>query len=116
MWMLVMLWRVLGKVLRRFGWGLLLVPVTAMGIALFGLSVWTIGAVLLAVVIAVQWPAAAARVLPPTMVGAGLSGLVVAGRITGSPVSWVYSRLVQAVPTKLGAFKAASLRPRWLTF
>jgi len=114
--MLVMLWRVLGKVLRRFGWGLLLVPVTAMGIALFGLSVWTIGAVLLAVVIAVQWPAAAARVLPPTMVGAGLSGLVVAGRITGSPVSWVYSRLVQAVPTKLGAFKAASLRPRWLTF
>ena len=90
--MLVMLWRILTKVLRRLGWGLLLVPVAAMGIALFGLNLWTLAAVILATVIAVQWPAAAARALPPTMVGAGLSGLFVAGRITGSPVNWVVNR------------------------
>jgi signal transduction histidine kinase len=106
MWMLVMLWRMLGKVLRRFGWGLLLVPVAAMGIALFGLSVWTFGAVVLATVIAIQWPAAAARVLPPTMVGAGLSGLVVAGRISGSPVNWVVNRFTQVPVGKVPAFGA----------
>src|SRR5215469_5218475 len=89
MQMLVLLWRILTQILRRFGWGLLLVPIAAMGIVLFGLSVWTVAAVILAAVVAVQWPGAAARALPVTMVGAGISGLVVAGRISGSPVSWV---------------------------
>ena len=91
--MLVLLWRILTQILRRFGWGLLLVPVAALGIALFGLSVWTVAAVILAAVVAVQWPGAAARALPVTMVGAGVSGLVVAGRISGSPVSWVVSSI-----------------------
>ena len=109
-----MLWRILGKVLRRFGWGLLLVPVAAMGIALFGLSVWTAGAVLLAAIIAVQWPAAAARVLPPTMVGAGLSGLVVAGRISGSPVSWAWAKIT--AQARISALPPNGMPlPRWLT-
>jgi signal transduction histidine kinase len=88
MWMLMVMWRVLVKVLRHISWGILLVPVAAMGIVLFGLNLWTFGAVLAATIVAVQWPAAAGRLLPPTMVGAGVSGLVVAGRISGSPVSW----------------------------
>src|SRR5215468_5149632 len=88
MQMLVLVWRILTTILRRLGWGILLVPVAAMGIALFGLTLWTLAAVVLATVVVVQWPAAAARALPPTMVGAGVSGLVVAGRISGSPVSW----------------------------
>ncbi len=89
MQMLVMLWRILTKLLRHLGWGILLVPVAAMGIVLFGLSLWTVAAVILAAVVAVQWPGAAARALPVTMVGAGLSGLAVASRISGSPVNWV---------------------------
>jgi signal transduction histidine kinase len=93
MWMLIVLWRVLIKVLRHLGWGILLVPVAAMGIVLFGLTLWTLAAVVLAAALAVQWPAVAARVLPPTMVGAGVSGLVVAARTPGSPVSWLATRI-----------------------
>jgi signal transduction histidine kinase len=118
MQMLVLLWRILTKVLRHLGWGILLVPVAAMGMALFGLNLWTIAAVILAAVIAVQWPAAAARALPPTMVGAGVSGLVVAGRISGSPVSW----FVKSISAPLAARKLAGLHPqagpagpRWVT-
>ncbi len=113
--MLVMLWRILTKVLRHLGWGLLLVPVAAMGMALFGLNLWTLAAVVLATVVAVQWPAAAARALPPTMVGAGLSGLLVAGRISGSPVSWVMSRFTavgKGVPIPAQPGLAG---PRWIT-
>src|SRR5215468_4409955 len=118
MQMLVLLWRILTKILRHLGWGILLVPVAAIGIALFGLSLWTIAAVILATVIAVQWPAAAARALPPTMVGAGVSGLVVAGRISGSPVSW----FVRNISAKFAGGKLAALPPkpglvgpRWVT-
>jgi len=118
MQMLVLLWRILTKILRHLGWGILLVPVAAIGIALFGLSLWTIAAVILATVIAVQWPAAAARALPPTMVGAGMSGLVVAGRISGSPVSW----FVKSVSAPFAAGKLPALPqgaglagPRWIT-
>src|SRR5215469_17679718 len=117
MQMLVLVWRILIKVLRHFGWGILLVPVAAMSIALFGLSLWTLAAVVLATVVAVQWPAAAARALPPTMVGAGVSGLVVAGRISGSPVSWfVKSISAPFAARKLGALPpGVPASPRWIT-
>src|SRR5215472_15209675 len=117
MQMLVLLWRILTKILRHLGWGILLVPVAAIGIALFGLSLWTIAAVILATVIAVQWPAAAARAMPPTMVGAGVSGLVVAGRISGSPVSW----FVKSISAPFAARKLGAVPPgvpaglRWIT-
>jgi len=113
--MLVVLWRILTKVLRRLGWGLLLVPVAAMGIALFGLNLWTLAAVILATVIAVQWPAAAARALPPTMVGAGLSGLFVAGRITGSPVNWVVSRFAAVGKVAQVPAMGGLAGTRWVT-
>jgi signal transduction histidine kinase len=121
MQMLGMLWRILTRLLRHLGWGILLVPVAAMGIALFGLSVWTLAAVILATVVAVQWPGAAARALPVTMVGAGVSGLVVAGRISGSPVSWVVSSI--AVPLGIRQKLAAAAMPqggagptRWIAY
>jgi signal transduction histidine kinase len=104
MWMLMMLWRVLLRVLRHLGWGIFLVPVAALGIVLFGLSLWTLAVVVLAAVLAVQWPAIAARVLPPTMVGAGVSGLVVAAHTPGSPVNWIAERL--QVPLAMRAFTA----------
>jgi signal transduction histidine kinase len=115
MWMLIVVWRVLVKVLRHLGWGIFLVPVAGVGILLFGVTLWTVGAALLAGALAIQWPTVAARVLPPAMVGAGLSGLVVAGRTPGSPVSWLESRIqssfsIRAVPGK-------ALPPaRWYTY
>jgi signal transduction histidine kinase len=121
MQMLVLLWRIVTRLLRHLGWGILLVPVAAMGIVLFGLSVWTAAAVILAAIVAVQWPGAAARALPVTMVGAGVSGLVVAGRISGSPVSWVVSSI--AVPLGIRQKLAAAPMPkgavgptRWIAY
>jgi signal transduction histidine kinase len=115
MLMLVMLWRILTKVLRHLGWGLLLVPVAAMSMVLFGLNLWTLAAVVLATVVAVQWPAAAARALPPTMVGAGLSGLFVAGRISGSPVSWVVSKFAAVGQVARIQARPGLDGPRWIT-
>src|SRR5215469_6807821 len=115
MQMLVLVWRILIKVLRHFGWGILLVPVAAMSIALFGLSLWTLAAVVLATVVAVQWPAAAARALPPAMVGAGVSGLVVAGRISGSPVSWFVRSISAPFAKGQLAARPGPDGPRWVT-
>ncbi len=71
-------WRVMTRLLRYLGRGVLLVPVAAMGMALFGFRPWTLAAVVLAVIVALWRPALAAVLLPVTMVVAGISGLVVA--------------------------------------
>ena len=85
MWiLLIVFWRVAIRLVRRLGRGLLLVPVAAMGVALFGVSPWTVAAVLLAVIVAVWRPALAAVMLPVTMVVAGISGLVVAATEPGA--------------------------------
>jgi signal transduction histidine kinase len=53
MWVfMILVWRVLSRVLRRFGRWAVLVPVTAMGAAVFGLNVWTAGTVVLALILA----------------------------------------------------------------
>jgi len=95
----MMLWRMLARLLRNLGWGILLVPVAAMSVALYGLTVWTAGAVVLAATVALWRPLVAARVLPPTMVWAGIAGLVAAARTPGSPVSWVINAV--QVPMKV---------------
>jgi signal transduction histidine kinase len=91
--LVTVLWRVIGRLLRRLGRGILLVPVAAMAPVLFGLRPWTVAAVLLAVVVALWRPVMAAVVLPVTMVVAGISGLVVAATAPGPTVSWVISAL-----------------------
>ena len=91
--LVIVLWRVIGRLLRRLGRGILLVPVAAMAPVLFGLSLWTVAVVLLAVVVAFWRPVVAAVVLPVTMVVAGISGLVVAATAPGPTVSWVVSAL-----------------------
>src|SRR5215469_10873052 len=119
MWMLMVVWRVLVRVLRHLGWGIFLVPVAGIGILLFGVTVWTVGAALLAGALAIQWPTVATRVLPLSMVGAGLSGLVVAAQTPGSPVSWLASRIqanfaiVRGAAVPPGKAAAAS---RWYTY
>jgi signal transduction histidine kinase len=89
--LVTVMWRVIARLLRRLGRGVLLVPVAAIGMALFGLRPWTVAAVVLALVVAVWRPVLAAVLLPVTMVVAGISGLVVAATEPGPSVSWVVS-------------------------
>src|SRR5215472_10019855 len=94
MWILMrfvwmkLLWRMLTRLLRRLGWAALLVPVAAMGMAVFGMSLWTVAAVVLAVIVAVRRPAIAAALVPVTMVCLGISGLVVAATTPGVSGYW----------------------------
>ncbi len=84
MWMFMILaWRLLSKVLRRWGRWALMVPVAGMGAALFGLNVWTAATILLALLLAVLlalvlvgWrQAGRSGLLPVTMLGAGICGI-----------------------------------------
>jgi signal transduction histidine kinase/uncharacterized membrane protein YvlD (DUF360 family) len=86
-------WRVITRLLRYLGRGVLLVPVAAMGMALFGFRPWTLAAVVLAVIVALWRPALAAVLLPVTMVVAGISGLVVAATEPGANF-WTISAFV----------------------
>ncbi|HEY2441855.1 MAG TPA: histidine kinase [Streptosporangiaceae bacterium] len=98
-------WKTLARVMRRFGWGSLLVPLAAMSMALFGLHLWTIATVAFALSLAVWRPVVAAALVPLAMVVAGATGLVVASGVPGSPVSWIVSSSSQAVkPTPAPGF------------
>jgi signal transduction histidine kinase len=118
--MLLVVWRFLIRLMRHLGWGVLLVPVAAMGMALFGLTLWTIAVVAGAGAVALRRPLVAARLLPLTMVWAGITGLIVAARTPGSPISW--ARKVSAPPALLRrlahirAGKGGTAVPRWITF
>jgi signal transduction histidine kinase len=100
MWMfMILLWRVLSKVLRRFGQWALLAPVGVIGAALFGLNSWTaltvLVALLLAVVLALillgRRSAGVVSLLPVTMLGAGICGLWAAASMAGSWVQGPFS-------------------------
>jgi signal transduction histidine kinase len=119
--MLITLWRILSKLLRTLGWGILLVPVAAMSVALYGLTLWTAGAVVLAAVVALWQPLTAARVLPLAMVWTGISGLVAAARTPGSPMNWVINAV--QVPMKVAYLPGKGLGqvgpppgPPWVTY
>ncbi len=103
----IVLWRLTRRMLRYLGRGVLLVPVSAMGVALFGVRPWTVLAVLLAVLVAVWRPVVAAGLLPVTMVVAGISGLVVAATESVSGF-WAVSVFRQV---KLGAVRGPVRRP-----
>jgi len=98
MWIfIVLLWRIAGKVLRRVGWGGLLVPVAAMGMALAGVHFWTVALVLIALAVVLRKPLLAAAVLPLSMISAGLAGLVVAAATPGGSMNY-FVRAVMAKP------------------
>jgi signal transduction histidine kinase len=93
MWMLMILvWRLLSKVLRRYGRWALVAPLGAMGAAVFGLNVWTTATVLLALLLAVLlalvlvgWRrAGTSGLVPVTMLGAGICGLWAAASMARS--------------------------------
>jgi signal transduction histidine kinase len=93
MWMvMILVWRMLSKMLRRHGRWTLLMPVAGMGAAVFGLNVWTAATVMLAVLLAVLlalvlvgWrQAGSSGLLPVTMLGTGICGLWAAGSMVRS--------------------------------
>ena len=106
------LWKWMARTLRSFGWGALLVPAAAMGMALFGIHLWTVATVLLALVLAVWRPAAAASLVPVTMVAAGIAGLAVA---SAAPAGWVVRSLsfafVKGPPASFKQGPARSIKP-----
>src|SRR5215831_7376510 len=88
MWVLItLLWRIMARLLRRLGWGGWLVPVAALGVAVFGVTLWTVAAVALAVILVVRRPGTAAGLLPVTLVCAGIWGLALAAATPGM-VTW----------------------------
>src|SRR6516165_10564468 len=98
MWIFILLmWRIASRLLRRAGWGALLVPVAAMGMALAGVHFWTVALVLIALAVVLRKPLLAAALLPLSMVTAGLSGLVVAAMTPSGSVSY-FVRSVAAKP------------------
>src|SRR5579859_5338098 len=107
MWIFIMLmWRIVGRLLRRAGWGGLLVPVAAMGMALVGVHVWTVALVLVALAMVASKPLLAAALLPLSMICAGLAGLVAAAMVPGGSFNWVVQNIFvksqgQAAPPAL---------------
>jgi signal transduction histidine kinase len=98
MWIfIVLMWRITRRLLRRVGWGGLLVPVAAMGMALAGVHFWTVALVLIALAVVLRKPLLAAALLPLSMVAAGLSGLVVAATTPGGSMNY-FVRSVAAKP------------------
>jgi signal transduction histidine kinase len=99
MWMIVIVvWRMLIKLFRKVGRSALLVPVMAIGAALFALNVWVPATVVLALLVAVllglilvsraagRGAASAGGLLPLTMLCTGICGLWAAASVAGQ---WV---------------------------
>jgi signal transduction histidine kinase len=109
-----LMWRMLTRLLHQLGPGALLVPVAAMSVVLFGVSVWTLAAVVVALILALWVPAAAAGLLPATMVGLGVGGLVAAAANPSGPVTWVVMRFIsrQKLATWPGPQPASPVSPR----
>jgi signal transduction histidine kinase len=92
MWMVVIVvWRMLTRLVRRFGRSALLVPVAAIGVAVFVLNAWMPATVLLALLIAVllalllvrRGAPGTAGLLPVTMLCTGMCGLWAAASVAG---------------------------------
>jgi signal transduction histidine kinase len=63
---------------REIGWGLALVPATAIGMSVFGVAPWTAAAVTAAVVVTIWWPRVAADLVPFVLVALALRGFQLA--------------------------------------
>src|SRR5258708_34047028 len=81
--LLKLVWKSLAKLLKRLGLGVFLVPAAALGMAMFGVQLWTVAAVVLAVGVTIWRPAGAALLLPGTMGAPGLPGLL-GGAVSGA--------------------------------
>ena len=110
MWILItLLWRVTARLLRRMGWGTLLVPVAVLGVAVFGVTLWTVAAVAFAVTLVIRRPRTAAGLLPVTLVCAGIWGLALASAMPGM-VTWT-AMPYAAMPLRGQPVVAISISP-----
>src|SRR5215469_3064281 len=99
--LLRLVWKSLAKLLKRLGLGAFLVPVAALGMAMFGVQLWTIAAVVLALALTIWRPAGAALLLPVTMMAAGITGLLAAagsGAFGATVSKAVFWRAIPMVP------------------
>src|SRR5690242_6221218 len=84
MWIFItLLWRITARLLRRLGWGGMLVHVAVLGVAVLGSTLWTIAAVALAVILVVRRPGTAAALVPVSLMCAGIWGLALAAATPG---------------------------------
>ena len=105
MWIFItLLWRITSRLLRRLGWGSLLVPVAVLGVAVFGITLLTVAAVALAVILVIRRPGTAAGLLPVTLVCAGIWGLALAAATPGM-ATWT------AMPFGAPSWMAVTLAP-----
>ncbi|HEY1915613.1 MAG TPA: histidine kinase [Streptosporangiaceae bacterium] len=111
-------WKMLARLVRRLGWGVALLPVSAMGMGMFGVRPWTVALPVCALLLVAWWPAVAARLLPVTMMAAGACGLIVAAAsqfhwtILSSPGKVRYA-IVPSLPP--GSPAQAVVRRTWTT-
>jgi signal transduction histidine kinase len=84
--------------LQEGNWGILLVPVTAFGLTVFGVRPWTLAAILAAIVITIRWPRLAADLVPLMLVVFAAYGFMLVSRWVPGPRG-----LVAAQPVRFGA-------------
>ena len=63
---------------QELGWGLALVPVTVIGLSVFGARPWTLAAVIAALIVTIWWPKVAADLVPFVLVVLALRGFQLA--------------------------------------
>src|SRR6266567_976647 len=114
MWTLItLLWRIMTRLMRRLGMGALLVPVSAMGMALAGVHVWTVALVLIALAVVLRKPRewVALPALPAVAVPAGKAVPPGGWRFVRMPpgrwAEWAYLGKQQAKMTRLGQYMPA---------
>ena len=59
-------------------WGILLIPVSLLGLTVFGVQPWTVAAVLACAVTAVRWPVTAADLVPVALTAFAVRGFMIA--------------------------------------
>ena len=64
--------------MRENRWGLVLVPVTVVGLSVFGVRPWTIAAVVAALIVVVKWPQVAADLVPLALAAFAVRGFALA--------------------------------------
>jgi signal transduction histidine kinase len=64
--------------MRENRWGVLLVPVTVVGLTVFGVRPWTVAAIVAALIVVVRWPRVAADLVPLALAAFAVRGFALA--------------------------------------
>ena len=72
--------------MQEIRWGILLVPVTVLGLTVFGPYPWMLAAIAAAVLITLRWPRIAADLVPVVLIAYALSGFMLTARWESWPL------------------------------